>query len=473
MAIPNITQIGQSGLKAAKAGISTAGHNIANVSTEGYSRQQVLTEPSLPSSSSFGKSFFGTGVEVARVERINDEFVEKQIRSANRDLCNYQEKELALNQIEEVFNEMGGDGLSRLISKFFNEFRKLSEQPESTAVRTSVRETGRSLVNEFHRIEKQVSEIRSHLDSRIEVYVTEVNALAKDLGDLNEKIRTQEVNGAMPNDLLDQRDAAVKKLSSYMEMSSFKDNSGGITLDIRGIGPLVAGSKAEKLETVRSGADDQGKSEGSLDIRSSGSAHGGITHQIKGGKLGALLETRDQMLSTVLGRLDELALGISEAVNDVHSQGYTLDGRTGIPFFEPLELKGAAGAMSLSEEMLSDVNNIAAAAGSDSPGDNRIALAISKLQGQKLFGDSHSTVDEWYNSIVSEVGTSASHNKFAVTRERDILTQLGKMRDQISGVSIDEETTRLLEFQHAFEASAKVIQLADEMLKTILALKRD
>jgi flagellar hook-associated protein 1 FlgK len=245
-----------------------------------------------------------------------------------------------------------------------------------------------------------------------------------------------------------------------------------VSLDIRGVGPLVVGERAEKLDAVRSSADSEGKSDGTLDIVHAGALNG-ITHLVKGGKLGALLETRDQLISSVLGRLDELAFGFSEAVNEVHSQGYSATGRTCIPFFEPMELTGASRLIALSEELLANPEEIVTAACPDSPGDNRVALAISRLQNQKLFGDSSSTVDEWYNSIVSEVGSTASHNKFAMNREKDIVTQLGRVRDQISGVSVDEETTQLLEFQHTFDASAKLIQIADEMLKTILGLKRD
>ncbi len=473
MAISNISQIGQSGLKAAKAGIATAGHNIANASTEGYSRQRVITDPTLPGSSSFGHNFFGNGTEVSRVERVNDEFVEKQIRNSNRELSHFEEKSMALNQIEEVFNEMGGDGLNRLVSKFFNEFRQLSTGPENIGLKSAVREAGRSLTQEFHRLQKQIVEIRDHLDARIQTSVTEANALAKDVAELNDKIRLQELNNGPPNDLLDKRDSVIKKLSAYMELSAFKDNSGGVNLDIRGVGPLVAGSRSETIQAIRTLSDGQGKEDGMLDISSSGSAHGRITHQIQGGKLGALLEARDQVISSVLGRLDEMAFAVAQSVNGIHSQGYTQSGITDVDFFEPVELKGASGSIQLSDEILSDASKIVTAAEPDSPGDNRIALAISGLQAQKILGDDHSTIDEWYNSIVSDIGSQSSHTQFALSRERDIVTQLGRVRDQISGVSVDEETTRLLEFQHTFEASAKIIQLADEMFKTILSLKRD
>jgi flagellar hook-associated protein 1 FlgK len=119
------------------------------------------------------------------------------------------------------------------------------------------------------------------------------------------------------------------------------------------------------------------------------------------------------------------------------------------------------------------VNNIATGLVPDAPGDNRVAIGISRLQNEKLVDHGNATLDEWYNSIVSDVGVANQRNRFALNQQKDIMTQLGKIRDQISGVSIDEETTNLLQFQHVFDASAKVIQVADELLKTVLSLKRD
>src|SRR5262249_61761316 len=105
-------------------------------------------------------------------------------------------------------------------------------------------------------------------------------------------------------------------------------------------------------------------------------------------------------------------------------------------------------------------------------GDNRIAIAISGLQGQKLMNDGKTTFDDFYNSIVSDVGVAGAKAKSGINQHKDIMNQLTKMRDQIAGVSIDEETTNLMQFQHTYDASAKVIQVADEMLRTVLELKR-
>ncbi len=474
MAIPDVMQIGKSGLYAAKAGISTAGHNIANANVEGYSRQRVLQTPDVPRNHG-PKAMLGSGTLISRVERLNDGYIEKQIRNTNRDLSHFEEKELVLKQAEDVFNEMGGEGLNRLMARFFNEFRKLSNDPNSEAIRQSVREASQALVNDFHRLRKDVEDVRKHIDARLEGQVSEINSLAQTLKDLNIKIKALSVTGASPNDLLDQRDQTLKKLGAFLNLSMYEDKEGNYVVDIKGIGPLVVGGDVQKFTTARTEADDRGKPEGAVDVLSRASGRLVLTHQISGGKMGALFEVRDQTLSTILNRLDELAYAVTESVNEIHRQGFTREGSQGIDFFKPISLQSrasAAEAIELSDPVRSNVNYIATAAEPGSPGDNRIAIAISGIQNLNLMNGGKSTVDDFYNSIVSEVGVARAKTMAGLNQQKDIQSQLGKIREQIAGVSIDEETTNLLQYQHAFGASAKVIQVADEMLKTILDIKR-
>lgn len=473
MSIPSAFQTGRTGMMTAKAAISTTGHNIANANTEGFSRQRVLVSAETPRGGTVGHGVIGQGTRVSRVERINDEYLDKHVRTATRDMANLEEKDMALRQTEDIFNEMNGDGLNRLVSKFFNEFRKLSNEPDNEAIRQSVRESSQALVNDFHRLREEVEGVRRHLDSRLEGYASEVNGLAQQLKGYNMQIQRVEAEGALPNDLLDQRDNVLKKLGTYFDIATHKDNFGSYVVDVRGVGPLVVGPEAESFSVFRTKSDGTGKPEGAMEIASSSNANSIVTHQIKGGKMGALLEVRDQTLSTVLSKLDELAFNLSQSVNEIHSQGFTRQGLQGINFFGALNGKDRASEfIGLSDEVSNNVHNIAAAAEVNAPGDNRIALAISGLQNIKLMADGSASMDDYYNSIVSDLGVASARNKSGLTQQKDIMTQLNKMRDQLSGVSIDEETANLMQFQHSFDASAKVIQVADEMMKTIMELKR-
>lgn len=474
MGIPNILQTGKSGMMASRAAIATTGHNISNANTEGYSRQRVQTTPLDLHGAPYSKNRIGTGTTVNRIERMNDAYIEKQIRNGGRDMANYEEKDIALRQTEDIFNEMNGDGLNRLVARFFNEFRKLSDEPENEAIRQAVREASAAMVNDFHRLRNEVNEVREHIDSRIEGYMLEVNQLTEDIKKQNRQIVELEAIGGQPNDLYDKRDVTLKKLGEYLDISMHKDRQGSYMIDIKNVGPLIAGPENETFSAERSPEDDQGKPAGSFDIRTSASANGVITHQLRGGKLGALVEVRDKTLNTILSRLDELAFSISHAVNAIHEQGVTPRGAQGVSFFNRLDtMDRAAEFLDLSDAVKSNVNNIATAAVADAPGDNRIALAIAGIQQRRIMGEGNATIDSWYNSMISEVGVASSKNKFALNQQRDINTQLAKFREQISGVSIDEETTQLMQYQHLFDASSKVIQVADEMMKTVLNLKRD
>lgn len=474
MGIANISNTGYTGLNAAKTAIATAGHNVTNTNTEGFSRQRVHTETTESRGGIAGKGLIGTGTRVSRVERVNDEYIEKQVRNGQRELSHYEEKDVAFKQIEDIFNEMNGDGLNRLISRFFNDFRKLANEPENPAIRQSIRESALSMINDFKRIRKDTDEVRRHMDAKLEGYAREVNGLSGQIADLNKKINEIQVIGGPANDLLDKRDLAIRKLGAYAEITTHQDRIGNVNVELRNFGPLVTGNRFETLSVERTPADDQGKLEGSFDLMTTGSTGGPITHLIKGGKIGALLEARDHSVTQILQRLDQLAYQMSEAVNQVHTQGHAPNGSQGINFFATLSGKeGAAEKLSLSEEIMASPDHIATAAIPDAPGDNRIALAISKLQAEKVAGDGQATFDEFYNSMVTEVGVATSQNRSSMNQQKDIMNQLSKIREQISGVSIDEETANLLQFQHAFEASAKVIQIADELMKTVLSLKRD
>jgi flagellar hook-associated protein 1 FlgK len=475
MALLNVFQAGKSGLATSKAGISTAGHNIANAGTEGFSRQRAVSEAEVTQQvAGQGGPYAGRGSRLSRVERINDEYLEKQLRDGTKNLAYSEEKQVFLNQIEDVFNEMNGDGLNRLVARFFNDFRKLSTDPNNEAIRQAVRESSNAMVKDFRRLSSEMEQIRNHLDNRIDGNMKEFTVLAQELAELNNKIRIAEIQGSPANDLQDRRDVMLKKMSSFVDVSITKDNNGMVNVDIRGVGPVVTGPNFEKFHIGRAQAQpDMGSIENSLQIARSPHSTQYITDRFNNGKMGALIEVRDKSVSMVLERLDQLAYAISSAVNEIHEKGFTLDGKTGIKFFDASGgPTGMAQRISLSSHVRDSVGNIATGLQPNAPSDNRNALAIANLQNIHFMNNGRTTADDFYNSIVTDIGVTSSRNNEILTQNKSIISQLGKMREQVSGVSIDEETTNLMQFQHAYDASAKVIKTADEMLDTILSLRR-
>ncbi|MGE0525901.1 MAG: flagellar hook-associated protein FlgK, partial [Bdellovibrionales bacterium] len=220
----------------------------------------------------------------------------------------------------------------------------------------------------------------------------------------------------------------------------------------------------------------EGKHEGNFEIfytASDGGAPVNVTRQLTGGEIGGLLQVRDEVINEVTGQMDELAYRLSFEVNRAHVQGYDREGRTGnLLFVMPDEVKGASEKINVSQAVQEDVGRIAAAAQPSAPGDNRIANILSGLQYKQAMSEGTATVDEFYNSIVGQVGIMAQRANSARDSQNDMVSQLKNVRESISGVSLDEETTKMIEFQKAFDASARLIRTADEMMDTVLNLKR-
>lgn len=474
MSSVNMFNTGKSALFANKAALATTGHNIANANTEGFSRQRVETTAQDPHSA-IGKSVMGTGVKVANVIRINDEYLGRQIEKESKTLGSYEEKDFAYSQVEAIFNELTNEGMNRLMSNFFNEFRKLGNSPENEALRMTVRESTEQLASDFKRISHSLRDIQKNIDTRIESNVRQANDLIGRVAHLNGEIKRMEISGAQSGDLRDKRDLALKSLSSMLGTTVATNEKGELTVALDGVGVLLSGTKFTKFSTELGKANEEtGKPENSVNIMLDDLIPPDVSYRFKGtGKIGGLIEARDQVIGSISRRMDELAFEFARRVNEVHRQGYGLDGGTGRDFFkEPQALRGAAESLELSAAVKADPSAIATALVAGAPGDNRLVQRLSALQFERTMGNGRATFDDYYNATVADLATIQQKNKLSFSHQKSIMGQLEKFRESISGVSIDEETTNLIQFQHAFDAAAKVIKVADEILDTVLNIRR-
>lgn len=455
---------GKSGLFTSRAALATTGHNIANVNTEGFSRQRV--EQSVMPPAQMGNTTYGTGVKVQNILRINDDYLTRQISNESKYLGDYEEKEMALSQAEEIFNEIDNAGLNRLMSKFFNEFRKLGNEPESEAMRATVRESAESLIADFHRIARNLDDVRNNIDNRLDANLRAVNELTTRIAHLNEEIKRSELQGGNANDLRDSRDLATQKLSSLINANVATNERGELTISVSGVGPLVSGVLKNKLYAEK-------LPDGTTRVMLENLAPADVTDRLHLGKIGGLLEVRKGIIQETKDRLDQLAYHFTSQVNAIHRQGYNMSGETGINFFENIDsITDATHKMSLSRDVAQDVRKIATALTPNAPGDNRVVQMIAQLQHQSTMSQGTATFDDFFNATVGIIATTSQKNKQMLEHQGHVLTHLNKVRESISGVSLDEETTNLVQFQHAFDASAKVIKVADEMLETVLNLRR-
>jgi flagellar hook-associated protein 1 FlgK len=459
--ISAIMDISKRSLANSQTALQTVSHNIANKSTEGFSRQRVEIQANRPSSE--GRLQIGTGSRAAAVTRTNNPWLERQIQKEDMNLGYMDARAESLTRVEEVYNEQVNKGLNQYVSDFFNSFRELANNPESLASRTLVRENAVAMSKDFQRVVSQLQDIQVDLDE-------EVNQQAKEIAQLNEKIKIVELNGIPANDERDRRDVLLKKMGEKMEISWAEGSDGMVTVSVGRTGLLVSGVSTAELKATYTGDRDRVEV---FFVPGPDKQPINISRRIEGGRVGGALQVRDEVIEDLMDKVDQMAFAIGDTVNRIHAQGFDRKNQPGGRFFDiPTSTAGAAKAMNLNDEIYNDVGKIAAAAQMDAPGDNTIANVISSLQYQKIMDDHSATIDDYWNSQVGKIGTIAQRANKSQESQKNVLSQLTNIRESISGVSLDEETTKMIEFQKTFDASAKLIRMADEMLETVLNIRR-
>ncbi len=456
---------GKRSLMNSQTALQTVGHNIANKSTEGFSRQRVELMTNTPIGE--GNLQIGMGARAGVVTRVNNPWLEKQIQREGMSMGFQDSRADALSRVEQVYNEQTNKGLNQYMTDFFNSFRELSNNPESLASRTMVRETSVAMTKDFGRVTGQLRAIQDDLDGQIKTTVEEVNQLTKEIASLNEKIQMIEVQKTPANDERDRRDLCLKKLGEKIDISWAEGRDGMVTVTAGRTGILVSGVGSSELKAQETG--DR------VDVLFMGTAGSpaNITEQITGGRIGGALDVRDNVIEGLLGHVDKMAYTLAKEVNKAHIEGFDRQNRPGVLFFDmPDTVKGAASQMAVNKTIFNDVGRIASAAMTNAPGDNTVANVISSLQSRAVMDDGTATFDDYYNTQVGQIGAVVQRAMKAQESQKNVIGQLNNIRESISGVSLDEEATKMIEFQKTYDASARLIKTADEMFDTVLSLKR-
>lgn len=447
------------GLMAHQKAMQTTAHNIANASTEGYTRQRVVMVPALaypvPSMNRPGGQGWqvGTGVDVQEVRRIRDEFLDQQIRKETGTLGQWEQIQYVLQQVEVVFNEPSDTGLSTLMSQFWSAWQELSKQAESSPIRMTVIETATALAEAFNHSARQLTGIIADIDQAVDLKVKEINSIARQIADLNGQIVSILGAGDQPNDLMDQRDLLLDKLSKIIDFTYSVASDGSVSITLGGGGKLVEGTTIHELQ-------------------SSGSVVSwveGTQPTIYSGEIYGLQEARDKV-NTYLIELDKLAYYLATEINTKHTAGYDLFGQLGEEFF----VANGGGTVTASNiqvnpDIKGNVAKIAAAKEQTGiPGDGNNALAIAQLKYKLITDLGNVTFDDKYKNFTAMLGVQAHEATRMTTNQNVLVNQLTNRRESISGVSIDEEMAYMIQFQRGYEAAARLMTTLDEMLDTLI-----
>ncbi len=322
----DLLSIGLSGLAASKTQLSITGHNITNVNTPGYSRQDATQATRSPQFS--GAGYIGSGTTLVDVRRTYSEFLTSQLRSStslNRDVEAYK------SQIDQLDSLLAGTttGITPSLQKFFSALQTAAEDPANIPARQLVLAEAEGLARRFNTVYDRLSEQNNFTNKQMAAVTDQVNRLAGSIGSLNEAIAIAAANGKQPNDLLDARDEAVRQLSGYIGVTVVPQDDKSFNIFIGSGQPLVVGSTVARLEAVP-GQGDPNRHEVQF---ISGGSRQGITSQITGGELGGLIRYREEVLDSTMNSLGRLALAVSDQVNTQLGQGLDLKGQVGSALF--------------------------------------------------------------------------------------------------------------------------------------------
>ncbi|MBU5225398.1 flagellar hook-associated protein FlgK [Clostridium senegalense] len=528
-------QVSKLGMLAQQSALNTTSHNMSNVNTPGYSRQHVILSASRPITLA-GPGQIGTGVNVVAITRTRDTFLDYQIRRESSNLADSIAKEKYLSEIEGIFNEPSDTAISKLLSEYYDAWQTLSLNPGKSEARQVVVQTAKQLTDLLNHTHKQLEDTKGNLETEKKQSVEDINNLLDQINELNKEIKKVTFAGNNPNDLLDSRDLLLDELSTKFGIDVTSENLNGIKLNADGtdINLIQNTEKDPKYHLKfdeKSGSyqfvqiDDKGKE---ITEDKDKNKIDPIDFKPSAGTIGGLLKL-DEKIQSNIDKLNNLAKTIALSTNAIHSDGggnrnffaikdkdgniidkYVKDPNTGDLIAESgKELN--AGNITINDDLLKDpmllnVNTSSTSGGED--GDR--ALVIAQLRDMKFIIDDETkgvnkdttlekfkenngynkgitsegivtfennkdgaSVEGYYKGIINTLGIEAQAAKRDVANKQMLLGSFIEKRESTSGVSIDEETINLVQFNHAYQANAKMISTVDELLDVVInGLKR-
>lgn len=483
------------GLETARRSLSThqwalqaTGNNIANASNPGYSRQRLTLGMTEQLSVSFGGTKagqFGTGVRGETLARIRDLMVDQQYRDESVKNSFYSTKQAAFGRMEDIINEPSENGLAKSLDLFWGSLQDLSLNPDNTGARSVVRQRAMTLTETFNYMSTSLTKVQNDLKTEADVVIKKVNDVMTKIADVNRQIGDAEPLGALPNELYDERDRYMDELSQYIDFKRVPvDYTNGET---RGNSQKVAEGRIDIVVTI--GGVDRTLVNGLTGDVGSFSASGVtvagantpmvMTHaDMPNGKWKALVEmygsatgpeAKDGAFTTMLKDLDEMAQQFATAFNTIHGSNRDAKGNNGSTDFF-INVTSAA-TIKVGTDIMNNLDLIAVSKNGDI-GDGSGALALADVNKLSLsFNGSvttETTIGKYYQNVIGNMAVGASQSSSLAKSTFALMSSSDQRRLSVSAVSLDEEMTMMIQYQHAYNAAARNITSVDEMLDKII-----
>jgi flagellar hook-associated protein 1 len=446
-----------SALRAFQRALDVTGHNISNVNTSGYSRQSVQFNQADPSRFlGINNYYVGNGVSAASVSRIQDQFLFMRQIEASSDGGRLSSLSEGLNGVQSVMNEPGGASIGDALDKFYNAWSALGSNPGDAVLKQQVQQAGATLGSRVRSMYSNLQSQSAQVGSQIKGSIERAQGLIDTIADMNAQIRSQQVPGAIPNDVLDARDQAIQALSQIMPVTVQAQQDGTVML-FSGQMTLVDSTGSATIPTT-------------YDAISGSLTDGTVTYPVRSGSLAGLFQT-SQSIRAYQQKLDTLANSMRTQFNSVHATGTNELGATGQNFFNDSVPQTGAIDFDIDAAIKSDARNIATGV-TGNPGDGGLALSMSALRDVQISGLGGKTMGSYFSDLVTGVGQdAATAESYAITSDA-IMTQIGQQIQSVSGVSIDDEMANMLRYQRSYQAAAKALSVFDETTEDLLNMIR-
>ncbi len=444
-------EIGRRALRQNQLGINVTGRNIANVNTPGYTRQTLQTTATL--------TYDGHDEPEFQITQNRDVFIEARLASETAISGRLTAKRDALTPVDSVFsNTDAPGGLQSSLTEFFGAFQELEAQPNSLPLRSSLLIKADTMTSAFNATRDRLEQIQSSVTDRVFNTVDSANQLVKNIAEFNAQVGIIKRGGGDVTALVDQRGEAVRKLAELTGARALQAGDGQVTVTLANGKPLVVG---DEIYPISAATLNDGTVEYTLDGEPAAISDGSLK-----GLSDALVDIKGHIT-----RLDQLAASIASRVNTLHSSGSDLDGNAGTNFFDATNPVTAAN-FSVSSAITANPRLVVTAAAGAGRGDATVARNLSKLfqDNSSTIGTETTSFDNFFSSLVTDAGAGVRSAEDAMVTQQAILEQTQAQREAVSGVSLDEEAVRLLQYQKAYEAAARFLKVANDMTQTILSL---
>lgn len=464
-----------SALNADQSALNIVANNVANANTDGYTREVSNLQENTPVLIN-GVSY-GAGVTNTGATSIRDRVLEQRLAQQQQLASASSTRLTALDTIQTLFTPDSGSSSSTAgdigsdLTSFFDSFSSLEANPTNSALRQEVLSTASTLAGDVSNAAASLTSQRSSLDQEAADVATQVNALTKTIAQLNQQIQSLSPN-ADAGTLEDQRQQDISQLSQLIGINQITTEGNGLSITTTSGQLLVSQATSYQLTTGTSGGVTHfyvGDTDVTAQLASGG------------GSLGGYLTARDQDIPSAIAALDQLAYSVSTQVNAINNEGTDLDGVEGSGtnssgvtgtgstplyiFNQPTQVSGSALAMSV---VMTDPNQIAAAAFGSDTGDNSNALALSNLSTSAIVNDQ--TPANYYSQFVSQLGSTVSQVSTDSTAQSASVTQLQSQIDSLSGVNLNDEAASMQQFERAYQAASEVFTILNQVMASALNL---